>query len=85
MEISQFFQLYNEQIENLIEICDHIFIFSDLKLADKYSLDMFENSTSVKFSEDKKFRKYCEICEKNFAAAVYTYEKKASFICADCY
>ena len=77
--------MYNDKIENLVEICDHVFIISDLKIADKYSIENFENQTTIKICDDKKFRKYCEICEKNFAAAVYTYDKKASFICVECY
>ena len=77
----------------MIEVCDHIFIFAGVQIADENQTQQFGESKVLKVSEDKKYRKYCEICEKNFSAAVYTFKntnvpnvhRQAIFLCSECY
>ena len=81
IQYQQFLSIYdkdNSQIdkkllESVIEVCDHVFVISDLCLADSQSVKKFEKQPIIKIWEDKKVRKNCEICENNFAGAVYTY------------
>ena len=63
-------------LEDHIEICDHIFMFNSLKLGDKYTDTLFEQSgeNSIKVWEPCKTRKKCEICESQFAGAAFCYE-----------
>ena len=58
-----------------MDICDHIFIFSDLKLSTAYQRKIiFNENDIVKIWFPTQVRKYCELCEENFGAAAMTFE-----------
>jgi hypothetical protein len=47
---------------------------TDIAIPDSETINKFKDPIT-KIWEDKKIRKYCEICETNFAMAIYTYQK----------
>ena len=92
----RFCHIFCEKIDDYIEICDHVFIVSGLRIMDGRSASIFKEKEWVKVWESHKRRQYCEICEKNFGAITATFKTpketyvgqhlaESCIICPDCH
>lgn len=88
---NQFDSLYSLKgnQSDLIEICDHVFIFSALRKSDSFHDELFKESTELKIWSQLLVRKNCELCNKVFSEAAFTFKVNdmnyATFLCFDCY